>query len=66
MTVWHQPQECGLCGVKGQPIHVRLVEWRIAPPGMTYAHVARCDDRTACRLRVEAKGEQWPVREKAA
>jgi hypothetical protein len=30
---------------------------------MKYAHVARCENRVACRERVEAAGETWPVRE---
>jgi hypothetical protein len=65
MNVWSEPKECALCGAKGFPVKVGLVEWADALPGMKYEHLARCEQRDACRSRVEAKGEQWPVREAA-
>jgi hypothetical protein len=63
VTVWTEPIECSLCGRKGQGIHVQLVEWASYLPGMRFAHVDRCDDRAACRARVEAAGETWPLKE---
>lgn len=66
MTAWSEPEVCALCHAKGERMHIRLVEWLDAPPGMTYEQVARCDDRAACRARVEAAGETWPVAERAA
>ena len=61
MSVWTEPTECALCGWKGREITVLLVEWADALPGMRFAHLARCDDRRACRARVEDKGETWPL-----
>jgi hypothetical protein len=65
--VWSKPRECELCGISGERLEAKaLVEWLEALPGMTYAHVDRCDDRAACRARVEAAVKAWPVRERAA
>jgi len=61
MSVWTEPTECALCGWKGHGIHVQLVEWAEALPGMRFAHVDRCDDRVACRARVQAAGKTWPI-----
>jgi hypothetical protein len=66
VNVWSEPKECQLCGAKGFPVKVGLVEWADALPGMKWSHVARCENRVACRERFEAtakKGEKWPVRE---
>jgi hypothetical protein len=63
---WAKPTECELCGQKGRDIDYQLVEWIEGLPGMKYQHVARCDDRTACRARVEDRGETWNVNEGTA
>ena len=61
MNVWTEPKECDLCGVKGQPMHVQLIEWLDALPGMKYAWLNRCDDRAGCRARVQVAGKPWPI-----
>jgi hypothetical protein len=61
MNVWTEPTECALCGSTGRDIHMQLVKWVDALPGMQYEHVARCDDRPACRARVESEGKPWPI-----
>jgi hypothetical protein len=67
MTVWTQPTACELCGISGERLEAKaLVEWADALPGMTWEHIGACDDRAACRDRVEAAGKAWPVRERAA
>lgn len=62
--VWSRPTACELCGVTGQPLSVQLVEWRDALPGMTYSHVGRCLDRSACQGRYQ-EANKGPVREGA-
>lgn len=54
-------ETCVLCGATGSDVRMRLVHWRDAPPGMSYSHVPRCEDRQACRARVEDQGEPWPL-----
>jgi hypothetical protein len=61
VTVWTEPTECAICGWKGRDLRRGLVEWVDALPGMRYAHVDRCDDRQACRARVQAAGKPWPI-----
>ncbi len=53
---------CDLCGDRSLDVRPGLVEWLdLAQP---YAHVDRCVDQAACKLRVLAAGQDWPVREK--
>jgi hypothetical protein len=50
---------CDVCGYRGIDVRPGLVRWRdLAQP---FASVDRCEDRTACRQRVEARGDKWPV-----
>lgn len=51
---------CLLCGITSADVHVRLVEWLEPVAGKRWSNVPRCDDRVACRARVEAH-EPWPV-----
>lgn len=53
---------CALCGLEGHDDEVRisLVEWT-EPIGDRWQAVDRCRDRIACRLRVEAGDEVWPI-----
>ena len=51
--------ECVLCGVTFD-VAVGLVDWA-DPIGRTFEAVPRCTDVAACRGRVEAAGERWPV-----
>lgn len=54
---------CDLCGHIGSDVRAGLVAWRnLEQP---YAHVDRCTDTEACRSRVEASGETWPLLEEA-
>jgi hypothetical protein len=51
---------CALCGVEGHDLDYVLVCW-VEPVTDPWQAVDRCPDRIACRLRVEADGEAWPV-----
>jgi hypothetical protein len=53
---------CLLCGHDVSiDVRMALVEWREPVGREVWAHVPRCVDATACRLRVELLGEPWPV-----
>lgn len=53
-------RDCALCGLRApEPtVAMGLVWWRADNSVDAYP---RCRDRVACRERVEAKGEAWPV-----
>lgn len=53
---------CDLCGERSLDVRPGLVAWR--DPAQPYANVDRCGDVEACKARVEAAGERWPVVEK--
>lgn len=56
---------CGLCGVTGAEVHRRLVEWLEPVDGRTWSNIPRCDDRAACRARIELEqGGQWEVNDR--
>jgi hypothetical protein len=62
MPEFTQPEKCSICGhTDRRDLRYGLAHWRDAPPGMAYEHVARCLDRAACRARVEAIGDVWPL-----
>jgi hypothetical protein len=48
---------CELCGVLSRDVLVRLAWYRDAG----VATVWRCVDDAACRARLEAAGEDWPL-----
>lgn len=52
--------DCLLCGERGA---VQKLTLRLRQPveGKVYVTWPRCVDRIACRGRVEASGEEWPV-----
>jgi hypothetical protein len=50
---------CGICGSR-QPVRPALVAWRVPVFGQ-YEAIDRCDDEDACRARVRAAGDPWPV-----
>jgi len=52
---------CVLCGQTDYHVKVSLVEWSEPIEGQRFSAVARCQDRVACRKRVEDKGEEWEV-----
>lgn len=52
---------CVLCGQTDHHVKVSLVEWADPVESQRFSAVARCQDREACRKRVEAKGEEWEV-----
>ena len=50
---------CDICGDRSLDVRAGLVAWRdLAQP---YANVDRCSDVAACKARVQASGEPWPV-----
>lgn len=59
---WPEPTRCSLCGnLERRDLTVRLVHWKDALPGMAFDQVDACSDRDACRARVVAAGEPWPL-----
>ena len=52
---------CDICNHRGSDVRAGLVAWR--DPAQPYGNVDRCSDQAACRSRVKASGEEWPVRE---
>ena len=55
-------RECAICGHHSLDVRPGLVAW--IDVDSYYANVDRCTDQAACRARVEARGDTWPVREK--
>lgn len=56
---------CDICGVTDQPMTTGLVAWK-SPVFGRYEHIDRCSDEAACRARVAAAGDEWPVVERQA
>jgi hypothetical protein len=57
-----EPERCAICGnTDRRDLRWRIAHWRDAEPGMAYENVGACSDREACRARVEANGETWPL-----
>jgi hypothetical protein len=53
---------CVVCGQESHDVRMALIEWRHPlDGGAVFDFVPRCADRTACRSRCEAMGEDWPV-----
>ena len=50
---------CDICGDRSPNVRAGLVAW--LDPAQPFAAVDRCEDRAACRARVEAAGDEWPV-----
>lgn len=58
---------CLICGHTSRDVSVGLVEWRRPIDGRRFDALPRCQDKAACRERLEAIGDEWPVvPEKAA
>jgi hypothetical protein len=51
---------CVICGHESD-VAVSLIEWAEPINERRFDSVPRCRDREACRLRLEAIGETWPV-----
>jgi hypothetical protein len=55
---------CSLCdNPNRREVSVGLVEWSKPIDDERWTAIPRCENRVACRERVEAAGESWPVRE---
>ena len=54
---------CELCGHQGLDVEIQLARYRDGRE--PHASVDRCIDRAACRRRVEARGESWPLQDPA-
>jgi hypothetical protein len=52
---------CLLCGAELGDISVTLVEWAQPLDGRRFDAIPRCEDHDACRLRLEAIGDPWPL-----
>ena len=50
-------KRCELCGLEDRDVRVMLGWYKGGGP----APVERCPDAVACRQRVEAAGETWPL-----
>lgn len=55
------PGMCDLCAHQG-PVRSRMVAWR-NPAFGPFENVDVCVDEAACRARIAARGETWPVLE---
>jgi hypothetical protein len=53
-------QPCELCGHVGDDVEVALAWYRL---GLGVQDTNRCTDVDACKRRVAAKGERWPLLE---
>lgn len=53
--------ECLLCSATTTEIRVRLVRFRSDVQSRAFEALARCTDYAACRVRLESKGERWPI-----
>lgn len=52
---------CLICGHTSKDVAVGLAEW-VEPIGrQRYSSIPRCQNRRACRARVEEIGDEWPV-----
>ena len=53
---------CLLCGDSGS-VRMARAKWRTGRPvgGRMWEAIPRCTDRAACRERIEALGERWPL-----
>jgi hypothetical protein len=58
----HGIGDCRLCGDR-RDIRVGLVEWQQDYGTGKWDWMPRCRDHLACRARVEAAGEEWPLRD---
>lgn len=57
-----EPDRCAICGhTDRRDLRWSLVHWRVAEPGMSYAHVGACADRAKCRARVQVAKKPWPL-----
>lgn len=52
---------CDLCGARTE-IHHALVAWNSTV--LPFGDVDRCVDEPACRARIAARGDEWPLRDK--
>ena len=52
--------DCLLCGISGPQVRPGVVEWRDPEPHR-FDVIPKCVDHAACRARVEATGEPWPL-----
>jgi hypothetical protein len=52
---------CLICGNTSSDVRTALVAWAEPVAGRTFESVPRCQDREACKERVIAQGEDWPV-----
>ena len=56
------PSACLLCGQVAPDVRMALVHWREPDSaGDVWGAIPRCRDRSACRERVAALGEEWPI-----
>ena len=58
-------RQCGICNATDVPIRHGLVAWK-EPVFGKYEDVDRCIDVDACRARVEAAGDRWPIEDPKA
>lgn len=52
---------CGLCGTTDHHVSPGLVEWADPIEGQRFSSLDRCQDREACRGRVEKAGQPWEL-----
>lgn len=52
---------CELCHQRDADVQLGMVEYRQGQD--RWQNIDRCQDRKACRTRLEDAGEKWPLRE---
>lgn len=55
---------CELCHIRGSDVTPGLAWYRDATSRTAVQTIDRCIDHAACRRRVEAAGERWPLRDR--
>jgi hypothetical protein len=57
-----EARTCSLCGRSSTTdVAIALTRWSDPIDGRRFEAMPRCRDRAACRARVLANGERWPV-----
>ncbi len=59
-----QDRTCLLCGVTSRDVTRRLAQFDPPLPSGAYQAIDRCLDSQACRERVEAAGDPWPLEDR--
>jgi hypothetical protein len=59
-----QDRTCLVCGATGRDVGRRLAQFDPPLPSGPYQAIDRCLDSQACRDRLEAAGDPWPLEDR--